>query len=721
MSRSALAAIVLFLATLFVTGCASAPVVDVTDWQLTSDLVAAKSVHLPAHFEHDLPRRDTTYTLRAHAAIPEGMRGQSLTFELPVLHARSTLKVDGEEMMPLDPRMREGYRGIDQQAFHVPARFTERGDLDLELAVSYRDLLGSRLDVVPRLSATEEGTARLRFVRAFNVETAAASAVVVLLTALAYGFVFLQDRSRAAYGWFAIEACGASYTLMQQGVLQHLVGPHETSFVSPLVCIGEYASVQFTHALFKLGKPHAAWTWGMAVGLLVVILVPSPFLAPFWVVFVSNAMTLANVNYQAFQMARVWRRTGLSFQVAAIGFSWVFLAIAGAPDIAMWYGLGEIAGGLRGVSLGLIVIAGMQAIVLIREHHDALVHTRLLNEELRRQLATRADALAEALAHAGREEEAQAALAAGEVFAGRYDVVRCVGEGGMGRVYEVRRRSDGARLALKLMSGRSNTRNMARFAREAQIIAQLDHPNVVRIVDVDITPQGHFFLVVDFIEGLSLVHHRARFVDVAWSVAVLSQVADGLVAIHSRGIVHRDLKPDNVLVAFAGSDGAPPLVKIADFGVSLIDQGSRRPPPLDGAKGDIDPEADTIDRPRSELPGASALTQTGVLVGTPMYMAPELARGAKLAEPSSDIFSFGVLAYEILTGAVPFDAPPILRGAHLKGRAATPFHVPAVPLDGATRDLLAKCLARDPAARPDARTIAEALRRVPARGAQAVS
>jgi serine/threonine-protein kinase len=292
----------------------------------------------------------------------------------------------------------------------------------------------------------------------------------------------------------------------------------------------------------------------------------------------------------------------------------------------------------------------------------------------------------------------------------------------MGVVYEVVRLTDGEHFALKLLAGHTNTTAMARFAREAQLIAQLDHPNIVRIIDVDVTTDGHFFLVVEFVDGLSLEHHRARFSDVAWAVSVLAQVAEGLVAIHARGIVHRDLKPDNILVTFAGDGSSRPIVKIADFGVSYAVHSSE-PPALQAAPRESARRIDaalahartlvdvppTLGSTPSGPSARSPLTQTGVIVGTPMYMAPEMALGARRALAPADIFSFGVVAYEVLSGALPFDAPPILKRAHLKGRAPTPFHVPVLPVSDALRALFARCLSHDPALRPDAATLSRAL------------
>ena len=216
---------------------------------------------------------------------------------------------------------------------------------------------------------------------------------------------------------------------------------------------------------------------------------------------------------------------------------------------------------------------------------------------------------------------------------------------------------------------------MARFAREAQLISKLDHPNVVRIVDVNVSATGFFYLVVEFVEGLSLLEHRPRFGDLRWATTVLLQIADGLASIHTHGITHRDLKPANVLIA-AGA-GSQVHVKIADFGIA--------------STGHISRDAPTLDRPP---PGeaSSDLTATGSWMGTPRYMAPELAGGAKSANAASDVFSFGVIAYELLSRSFPYEGSAALR--RLKGET---YELPASlrelcpALDAAIADVIDRC------------------------------
>jgi len=290
---------------------------------------------------------------------------------------------------------------------------------------------------------------------------------------------------------------------------------------------------------------------------------------------------------------------------------------------------------------------------------------------------------------------------------------------------------------------------MARFAREAQIIAQLDHPNVVRIADVDVTHEGFMFLVVEFVEGLSLRHHYGRARTLAWNVEVLAQVAEGLEAIHARGIIHRDLKPANVLVTSAPGDASLPRAKLADFGISSTGSLASEPPP---APSSAIPPSASIDRKIAAMSAPSSastskdeptitqpslstslsstgssissslsstgptksdslLTQTGAWMGTPKYMAPELGGAAKHARPAADVFAFGVMAYELFAGKEPFEEPPAI--TRVKGNVfvvPSPLRASAGELDAAIVRLVARCLAEDPHDRPEARDLAATFR-----------
>ena len=205
-----------------------------------------------------------------------------------------------------------------------------------------------------------------------------------------------------------------------------------------------------------------------------------------------------------------------------------------------------------------------------RQLEDGHAKVQSLNEELLRQIEQRSRRLLEALLGSERVPvPATATLAIGSQLGEVYQVVRNIGHGAMGAVYEVERTTDRQRFAAKVLSGDGDKTSLIRFAREAQLLAKLSHPNLIRIVNVDVSLSGTLYIVMELVRGTTLRHQRSRYGDARWALPVLRQVAVALAAVHERGIVHRDLKPANILIA-DGDAGAPPLVKLADFGVSVV-------------------------------------------------------------------------------------------------------------------------------------------------------
>ncbi len=227
----------------------------------------------------------------------------------------------------------------------------------------------------------------------------------------------------------------------------------------------------------------------------------------------------------------------------------------------------------------------------------------------------------------------------GKVIDGRYEIQQRVGEGGMGVVYKARQMSIDRTIALKMLNQQmqGDQQWVQRFYNEAKACSRLQHPNTIRMFDFGQTQDGRLFMTMEFLDGLSLRDALARGPLVPQRVVkILIQCCASLAEAHSIGIIHRDIKPDNLfLLNMAGS---PDFVKLLDFSVAKLLEGDRMK------------------------------TQAGVVFGTPQYMSPEQGRGAPL-DARSDLYALGVLAFEMLTGNVPFndDNPMTVIQMHLHG------------------------------------------------------
>jgi serine/threonine-protein kinase len=210
----------------------------------------------------------------------------------------------------------------------------------------------------------------------------------------------------------------------------------------------------------------------------------------------------------------------------------------------------------------------------------------------------------------------------GSVLGGKYRITNKIGSGGIGVVYAAEHVALGSQVAVKVLRGAAakDASEIARLRREAQVQVTIEHPNVVRTLDLDQMPDGSIYVVMELLRGISLADKLARTGIVApgFAIPVFIQVCRALHAAHEKGIIHRDLKPGNV---FLGDDGT---AKVLDFGMS-------------------------------KFAAAESLTQEGYTLGTPEYMAPEQCIGATV-EPRTDLYAFGVLMYEALTGDLPIVA-----------------------------------------------------------------
>jgi serine/threonine-protein kinase len=259
----------------------------------------------------------------------------------------------------------------------------------------------------------------------------------------------------------------------------------------------------------------------------------------------------------------------------------------------------------------------------------------------------------------------------GEVLAGSFMITSVLGEGGMGRVYEAEHVRLPRRFAIKVMLDQLTSRPdaVARFEREAQAVARIGNAHVVDVVDV-LRVQGRPCMVTELLEGEELadVLDRVGKLPLAQALAICRQVCRGLAAAHAVGVVHRDLKPSNLFLI--DRDIGVPFVKILDFGVAKM---------ADGAQ----------------------LTRTGMILGTPAYMAPEQARGATTVDERVDIYGVGAVLYHMLTGKPPFvdEEPAVLLTKVLTEDPRRPRDLDRRIPEG-VESLIQQAMARDPAQRP---------------------
>lgn len=341
-----------------------------------------------------------------------------------------------------------------------------------------------------------------------------------------------------------------------------------------------------------------------------------------------------------------------------------------------------------------------------------------LNEALRSQIDHRSRRVLDlALQREGQRELRTAHFSAGALLGDLYSVIRLLGQGTMGSVYEVERTTDSRHLAAKVLTPRADKLTMVRFAREAQLMARLKHPNLISIVDVDVTDSGVLFLIMELILGTTLKLCRNQYGALNFVLPVLRQIADGLAAIHASGIVHRDLKPANVLIAASSTGDGVPLVKLVDFGISTLataeNRAAAQPPAGGWAQNPLASGEHGVASP-NRAAGAEAAAPldrpslSGITIGTPMYMAPETAERGRRAQPSIDIWSFGVLAFELLTREFPFTIPPPLVSVSELENAPLLIErrqdIPAL-----VAELLQRCLLIDPSQRPTAAALAAGL------------
>ena len=263
----------------------------------------------------------------------------------------------------------------------------------------------------------------------------------------------------------------------------------------------------------------------------------------------------------------------------------------------------------------------------------------------------------------------------GHVFDEKYRLDARLGGGGMGTVYRATHLLIDRPVAIKVLSQRfvGDETAQQRFRREARAAGRMQHANAVSVTDFGATADGYLYIVMELLEGQTLrdVLMREGPLDVARAVSIMLQTCAAVAAAHDAGLIHRDLKPANILIA--QRPDTPAVVKVLDFGV---------------AKFAVEEQADD---------DYQTLTQVGALIGTPRYMSPEQCSGSGPVTPASDVYSLGIILYEMLSGAPPFNAETPLAIVFRQVSAPPPPLPATVPEK--LRAIVERALAKDPAKR----------------------
>jgi len=271
-------------------------------------------------------------------------------------------------------------------------------------------------------------------------------------------------------------------------------------------------------------------------------------------------------------------------------------------------------------------------------------------------------------------EEWKGVFAPGDLVSKRYRILRIIGAGGAGEVYAAEDMALGGEVALKTLSPglAGSPVGLERFRREVTLARRVTHPNVCRIFDLaeheGANGRWAFFFTMELLDGTSLAHRLqyGRRMTADEALPLIAQIAAGLQAAHDSGVVHRDLKPGNIMLS--GPEGA--RVVLTDFGLA-----------------------------RNQDLGAVTLTETGEMLGTVFYMSPEQVQGTEIT-PASDIFSLGIVMYEMLTLGLPFEDVNLLATALRRLRMPpTPIRLRAPDLPSRWISVIDRCLAVEPAAR----------------------
>ncbi len=649
MTRALVVALALCL-----VACDRGDAIELGEWTLQYD---GQEAYAETPGRLPLPDREVDWTLARDVEIPEAWRDQPLTLALPLyLGPALRVTIDGVQAPAID---REG----TTCAFRLPA--SPATTRHLVIAGHHAHFFDAKIQAAPAISRTDRGDPA--YVTRSTITRYSTSLTLGLLVMVTFVYLvsWVMDR-RPADGWFGAQAAGGLGLVAVAFSFRAPAWPYLAQ-LSPLFgAISVATGAAFIRAYFSLA-PLPRWVAALvpAACVLTIVAYLRPFEPIWWVLGLTTLP--AGFACSMLLLSRAVRDPQHASDARLFAIAWVVTASTAVLDNLLTLGYPVIP--VVTMPLALALYGFVQTFVVSRDRLRRTREAERLNVELRRQVADRSRELADALTG---HTPSNVPIANGNIVEDRYKVIRQLGAGAMGAVYEVERISDGRRCALKVITMRATGDILARFAREAQLAATLDAPNLVAVIDVGMSRTLGLFLVMELVRGGSLEQQRARFGDGAWARPLCRQIAAGLAVMHAADVLHRDLKPANVLL-----DGG--TAKIADFGLAGAN-----------ARAPIDAEAATA---------APQLTQVGAFLGTPLYMAPELARGAEHASPASDVFALGVLAHELLTGKPPFAEPAVIL-------ASRGTKLPAV--DGVP-EVIARALDGDPALRPSAVEVRDAM------------
>jgi len=351
----------------------------------------------------------------------------------------------------------------------------------------------------------------------------------------------------------------------------------------------------------------------------------------------------------------------------------------------------------------------LQSLLDTHDENDRFLETPVMRVSLSPHFGGWQRRIVEALTTQAGPAASPRDLMVGQLLDGKYRLDELIGRGGMGAVYRATHVGTGHQAAVKVMAPElaGHGEFLERFRQEARTIGRLRHPNIVNVTDFGITEtdgQAAAYLVMEYLEGSTLAARLKdrRPLPLAEALAILDQTCAAIDEAHRLGILHRDLKPENIWLELA-ADGHI-RVKVLDFGIAYLHdcrppEGQDPPPSFAASAGARQPfsvtEAETL---RLNLT-APQLTRHGTVMGTPRYMSPEQCRGDEI-DRASDIYTLGVIVYQMLAGETPFTGTPSELLRQHREVAPAPLRAKRRGVPAAVEAVVRQALSKDPAGRP---------------------